>query len=106
MGHQLEGEQGKAVKMQRLWLHTMNVQPCRVTCLKEQILTAFYHEELSRWLAPTIFGQLCYMELTETHTKEINTHNGLFITNGYKYFRLHFLLGKRERGKEGRKKRG
>lgn len=41
---------------------------------------------------------------TETHTKEINTHNGLFMTNGYKYFRLHFLLG--ERGKEGREKRG
>lgn len=40
------------------------------------------------------------MELTETHTKEINTHNGLFRTNGYKHFRLHFFA-REERGKGG-----
>lgn len=45
------------------------------------------------------------MELTGTHTKEINKHNGLFKINGYKQTLQASFFAREEREGEGRERK-
>lgn len=86
------------MKMESLWLHTMNVQPCSYLLKRANLSCVLPRRTFS---VVGTYGQLCYMELTETHTKEINTHNGLFKTNGYKHTLQASFFAREERGKGG-----